>query len=80
LWIRKSRKPYAEIDREERRADRHEHVRAEPRLAIPQLALEADCASEDSGQRQPEESLFPGERRDHSVAFDASSRAPSPEG
>src|SRR5207245_9925784 len=51
-------------DREERRTERDEQVSADPCLAFPELALEADCSTEPTGDREPRERLPTGERRD----------------
>ena len=46
-------------EREQRRAERDEHVRAEARLPVAQLALEADRAAEDRCEGEPEQRLLP---------------------
>ena len=41
-------------DREQRRAERNEQVRAQPGLALAQLTLEADQPAEHRGEREPQ--------------------------
>src|SRR6185437_7922069 len=52
--------------REERGAERHEQVGADSRLAVTELALDADRRAEGTGNREPEERLPAAERRDAS--------------
>ena len=51
-------------EREERRADADDEMRAQPGLALAQLALEADRAAEPGGDREAQQLVRPGQRRD----------------
>ena len=62
-------------DREQRRAERDEQVRAQPGLPVAQLALEADRAAEHGREREPEERRPSRERRDASREEHRSLRA-----
>jgi hypothetical protein len=51
-------------EREQARAERHEKVRPHPRFTVAKLTLEADRGAQRRGDREPQDDVPLGERRD----------------